>query len=337
MIKKIFSAVVLCSLLGCTSDNKSQVHNNQKQGIIDGTILGDEPIVYHVVGLLNMENSSLCTGTLIKKNIVLTAAHCVPEDKSLLFVLFDIDFSEALLEIMMLNEGEEFKESEWLKKASDIIVHESYKKEGESDSEAELNDFALVSFNTPAPSGYSPLELLNNKSSLTKGDSVIAIGYGTSKAEALEISLEEFNDLAQKQEKLNSDIQSGVLSSENLSEEQLGILSWELICDEDPNSAESSAVCMKFKHEGEGSLRLGSMQYDSEFNESELLLTSGEVGGACSGDSGGPALIVKNNKYYILGVASRADVSCKSEVVYGDVSVDSVKAWIKKNSALLQK
>jgi secreted trypsin-like serine protease len=78
------------------------------------------------------------------------------------------------------------------------------------------------------------------------------------------------------------------------------------------------------------------MVYDSVFNASEILLTTGDVGGPCSGDSGGPAVIEKNNKYYILGVASRADVSCKSEVIYGDVSSQSVSAWIKKNSALLQ-
>lgn len=334
MIKNILSVFVLCALVGCTSDNSNQARSGQTQGIIDGTLLADEPIVHHVVGLLNMENSALCTGTLIKKNIILTAAHCVPKDKSLLFLIFDIDFSEALLEVMVLGEVEEFKDSDWLKKASDIIVHESYKEDG--DTESELNDFALVSFSTPAPTEYRPVEMLTDKSSLKTGDSVVAIGYGTTHAEALEISVKEFNELTQEQEKLNSDIESGVLDPDELSEKQVDVLSWTAMCEEESGVAEAPVACMKYKHEGEGSLRLGSMIYSSEFNASEILLASGSTGGPCSGDSGGPALIEKNNKYYILGVASRADISCKSEVIYGDVTSASVKAWIKKNSALLQ-
>lgn len=48
---------MFCSLVGCFSDNSNPV-SNQHYGIIEGTLLGDEPIAYHVVGLLNMESSS---------------------------------------------------------------------------------------------------------------------------------------------------------------------------------------------------------------------------------------------------------------------------------------
>lgn len=67
--------------------------------------------------------------------------------------------------------------------------------------------------------------------------------------------------------------------------------------------------------------------WDFNFAQTEFLVYQGDGRGACYGDSGGPAYLVVDQKYYLLGVASRGDEECRVNGVYA--KVPEFRAWIQ--------
>lgn len=67
--------------------------------------------------------------------------------------------------------------------------------------------------------------------------------------------------------------------------------------------------------------------WDFNFAQTEFLVYQGDGHGACYGDSGGPAYLVVDQKYYLLGVASRGDEECRINGVYA--KVPEFRAWIQ--------
>lgn len=100
-------------------------------------------IASHTVVLLNTENlssHSRCTGTLIARNVILTAAHCVDADKSSLWVV---------------TSNYEFAVSE-RHSVTHIIRHENYKSFSRPSEVQANDDIALVQFSGQLPAFYQP-------------------------------------------------------------------------------------------------------------------------------------------------------------------------------------
>lgn len=93
--------------------------------------------------------------------------------------------------------------------------------------------------------------------------------------------------------------------------------------------------------EGSGLLRFTDLEVsDSHFNKNEIKLNQSSKKGVCSGDSGGPAFIVKDQMIHILGVTSRGDKSknpltprCKKYSIF--TRIDGYQDWIKETSEYL--
>jgi secreted trypsin-like serine protease len=91
---------------------------------------------------------------------------------------------------------------------------------------------------------------------------------------------------------------------------------------------------------GVGVLRMAEQNIiDANYGQSEVLINIKNKG-TCSGDSGGPAMIKKQDQLYLFGVASRMtdkDIvpgsnptryECKEEIVYGNIIKEN--EWLKK-------
>lgn len=95
------------------------------------------------------------------------------------------------------------------------------------------------------------------------------------------------------------------------------------------------------KKTGAGTLRKTEVSVqDPQFGKTEILLDQRNGSGACHGDSGGPAFVESNGKYYLMGVTSRgypvtAPDDCHHEVVY--TRVNAYKNWISQTAKELQK
>lgn len=91
---------------------------------------------------------------------------------------------------------------------------------------------------------------------------------------------------------------------------------------------------------GSGILRKADVTLtDSQFSETEILVSMTDDKGACHGDSGGPAYLVLKNKVVLIGVTSRADsnegaLKCNQGTIYS--SVPAQQEFLKSATKFLE-
>ena len=154
--------------------SRPELNVDSSAGIIGGNLVTSSDAVSKItVGLVFIakDEESICTGTLIERNVILTAAHCVVDTDGGVAV-FDTDLTRAS------------NHRKAHVKFSKIWVHPSYDPEAEFDS----HDLALIMLRKPAPVGYEVAELLQKTELLQKNLPVILAGYGASSGTNGELS-----------------------------------------------------------------------------------------------------------------------------------------------------
>lgn len=157
---------LLCILLVlCVSCGKEGGASSGR--VINANIVGGEKIkennLYsrYTVGIYNHHLNTICTGSIIEKDLILTAAHCVEKapakDIDVVFG-FTIGGSESIKY-----------------KAHSTYVHKEYVNTNELID----NDIAIIRLAKPVPTPYLSLDLEEGRSiSLQKGEKITALGYG---------------------------------------------------------------------------------------------------------------------------------------------------------------
>ena len=114
----------------------------------------------HVVMVLARSNTtaSFCTGTVLTRTIVLTAAHCVADRATTRVFIKDDAGQQRLLEI------------------SNIAVHPGYEKDAARLRRKSI-DLALVQLQLPLPSMLIPLPV-SQSSTAGMGDQFVVAGFG---------------------------------------------------------------------------------------------------------------------------------------------------------------
>jgi secreted trypsin-like serine protease len=185
MISKfsVFSKVALTSLLVTGLVACSSGKQNNDSGIVlkskSSSIIGGDPvltsdviskttvaIVLDITDKDGKEAQALCTGTLIAKNIVLTAGHCAqgqaPTDKVRILLAFNSDLNKIQKTDVRI--------------VTQVVIHPNYGKTG-SDGE-DMNDLSLMKFTGDLPAGYQVAQFLADESVLVPDAVVTLAGYG---------------------------------------------------------------------------------------------------------------------------------------------------------------
>jgi len=181
--------VVLSTAAGCAEPT-----GESRAPIIDGDPVMDGDF-YGTVGLrLPLDKGEVCTGTLIRPNVVVTAAHCVIDTD---------DFDGTIIDRRMPSEITVVAGSAPLRDGDPsfdyaietIIPHESYPNfEGSSDPSSlgeHHDDIALLVLSTNVTT-LTPVEVLpaaEMDSFLTAGEFVTLSGYGARAVEAGETTM----------------------------------------------------------------------------------------------------------------------------------------------------
>ncbi len=133
--------------------------------IIGGDVVQvSDPAAYSTVAMMsikaNQRLSPRCTGTLISKNLVLTAAHCVEGKQSKELV---ISFSTEVTTIF---------NPETMRKVKAIKAHDQY------NNPSSYNDVALVVVEDVAPAVAHTISILEPEYNLAVGQSMLLAGFG---------------------------------------------------------------------------------------------------------------------------------------------------------------
>lgn len=141
------------NLLACGPDNQ---HATQAQTILNGQEVSENN--YRSVIAIIMNDSSMCTGTLVSPHVVLTAAHCVQGFESF-SILFGNIVDQPLASLQ----------------TNDSWVHPDY------DAQQLYNDIALLRLVDNPPAGILPLPYLTAHNAVIQddiGQPIDMVGFG---------------------------------------------------------------------------------------------------------------------------------------------------------------
>lgn len=169
----LFSSLVVSSILvGCTpSAQKNSLNTLEATGIIGGEEVDSlDRLPNSVVAVYDSVEGQLCTGTLINKNVVLTAAHCIGQDINKMYIFFGKNLQVDGVYVQV--------------DKAEISPYWN------SSTDKDMGDLALLHFQGPLPASYKPTLMLPTTMAdvLQNGTEVTVVGYGVTSAESKEAS-----------------------------------------------------------------------------------------------------------------------------------------------------
>lgn len=138
--------------------------------IVGGQEVGaQDPVAASTVGIFTPsgegQSGSLCTGSLIGRDMAVTAAHCMSRVGRKPYVIFGRDLHSPEVTA---------------RPAEDVAVHPNWeKKQGRG---MDQGDIALVKFPGGLPSGYRKIPTLKSAQDIHQGEKVTLAGFGINDA-----------------------------------------------------------------------------------------------------------------------------------------------------------
>jgi secreted trypsin-like serine protease len=159
----------LISLAACAPKNNNETEmssiDSSSESIIGGeAVAPGDSLVKSTVGVATKGDGLICTGTLIAKNLVVTAGHCTmdlasPQD---LYIIFGNDLNSKTVQKRNVLGGR--VPAKW-----PLLGRNQNKDWG---------DIALLRIDGEAPAGFQAAVVLANKAALKDGLDVTIAGYG---------------------------------------------------------------------------------------------------------------------------------------------------------------
>ena len=168
------SLFLFLALAACSQKQADTIVSETNHGAIIGgqPALASDAVRGPTVSLMrvlpNKTVLSFCSGILISKNIVVTAAHCVEPMMSETFYVF---FGEKLPTLMSEPN---------LVKVGGVSYHNGYRLIPVKKNRyiTSINDIALIRLETEAPEGFTPVSILADTDVLKPGAPLLLAGYG---------------------------------------------------------------------------------------------------------------------------------------------------------------
>ena len=186
------SLLALMGLVACSPQSATQSSVNapgsDSSGIIGGEAVSSSDPIDHstvqiisliaqqdpVTGKMGIGGAAFCTGTILAKDIVVSAAHCTVYNPQLMFVLFSDQVPKDLNTLF-----NSFPGNPLLRQVAGGMTSPQWPKLNDQSATAgNWGDISLIKFNGGLPSGYVPAKLINSAQRVNSGDTVTLAGYG---------------------------------------------------------------------------------------------------------------------------------------------------------------
>nr|BFD67394.1 hypothetical protein HAGR004_24160 [Bdellovibrio sp. HAGR004] len=182
LLRSSVAVLSLCVLTACSSDSGENLTTDlepsnceltgNSYGIVGGQILGSgNELSASTVLIINVnknEEQSICTGTLIANDKVLTAAHCAPSDSKAIAIAFTNNAG-------CVNSAPK----RTLRFVVDKAVNEDYTESGSIHNAT--YDIAILKFKGGVPKGYKIRGLPSANFTPAPTDTLVMSGYGSTR------------------------------------------------------------------------------------------------------------------------------------------------------------
>jgi hypothetical protein len=126
--------------------------------MVGGAATADKTIARHVALIVGSRGTS-CTGVVIARNLVLTAAHCVQAGADYKIVEFDAARHPTLRDVSLVQSHPQFD-------LNTLLGHRA------------TADVALLRLKAPLPDAFAPAPLASVQKAVAAGDHLLVAGYG---------------------------------------------------------------------------------------------------------------------------------------------------------------
>ncbi|WP_413575217.1 S1 family peptidase [Bdellovibrio sp. HCB290] len=181
---KLWALLPALLLAACSPQHSGPVPQAQEDRIINGkSVERDSQVANATVALMLVDGDRLrtfCTGTLISKDLIVTAGHCLEPIQS----GYEVVISFGSETFYSKGEGDIREIDRAL--SYDMVTPQA--GDGTSRASVELRDLALIKLRTLAPRWALPVPVLGSEARLNAGQEVLLAGFGRTNEKLSEMS-----------------------------------------------------------------------------------------------------------------------------------------------------
>lgn len=171
----VLSTLVLVACAPSQNVENSSFDNSEiLNGIIGGSPLANgSTISKSTVAVYDVDAGALCSGSLIAKDIVVSAAHCVGSNVKSMVIIFDVDKDKILGSAQSLKDILKNSKVRQVQRAVVATAWAAHQNDPKDEG-----DISVIKFAGVLPAGFAPIDRLKDAKVLKKGSVVTLAGYG---------------------------------------------------------------------------------------------------------------------------------------------------------------